>query len=488
MEHRTVTLRPTDPHAQELAEHTGLVERFAQIRRDLEVPEGFPEDVLLEAKACAAAPLDLPQRNATAIPFVTIDPPGSMDLDQALHIERDGSGHRVRYAIAYLPAFVAPGGAIDAEARRRGMTIYCPDERAPLHPAVFSEGPASLLPDQITPAYVWDLRLDDSGEVTDIDVERAMVRSVERYTYTEAQAQIDAGQARETLLLLKEVGERRVALELARGGATLPMPDQEVTETADGVFKLAYRPLLPAEDWNAQISLMTGMAAATLMMRAQIGILRTLPPPENGTMDKFRRQVQALGVEWPADMPYSAFLHSLDHHDPRHLAIIHDATQLFRGAGYTPFEGDVPEQPYHAALAATYAHVTAPLRRLVDRFGLIISEAVCRGEEVPTWVREALPLLPEFMANGDRKARAVERACVEAMEAAVLADRIGEEFEAVVVDVTEKKDSMIHLTEPAVIAKAYGEAELGSAVRVRLTEADRATGRVRFEVLGRVDG
>ena len=54
------------------------------------------------------------------MPFLTIDPPGSMDLDQALHIERDGDGYRVRYAIADVPAFVQPGGAVDAETRRRG--------------------------------------------------------------------------------------------------------------------------------------------------------------------------------------------------------------------------------------------------------------------------------------------------------------------------------------------------------------------------------
>ena len=80
-----------------------------------------------------------PERDETGIPFITIDPPGSMDLDQAVHIERSGEGFRVRYAIAYLPAFVAPGGAIDIEAQVRGQTIYAPDQRTPLHPAPVSE-------------------------------------------------------------------------------------------------------------------------------------------------------------------------------------------------------------------------------------------------------------------------------------------------------------------------------------------------------------
>ena len=69
-----------------------------------------------------------------------MDPPGSTDLDQAFAIERDGGGWRVFYAIADVPAFVPPGGAIDAEAHVRGQTIYAADGRIPLHPAVDQRG------------------------------------------------------------------------------------------------------------------------------------------------------------------------------------------------------------------------------------------------------------------------------------------------------------------------------------------------------------
>src|SRR6187549_4062566 len=87
---------------------------FAKIRSELELPEEFPPDVQAEAEKAAAngqhtsyAEVDLP--------FLTIDPPGSMDLDQAMHIERHNGGYRVRYAIADVASFVSPGGAIDTE-------------------------------------------------------------------------------------------------------------------------------------------------------------------------------------------------------------------------------------------------------------------------------------------------------------------------------------------------------------------------------------
>jgi len=72
---------------------------FARIRAELEVPEDFPPDVLVEAERSAANPR-LPTYDVTDLPFLTIDPPGSTDLDQAMHIERRGNGYRVRMIYA----------------------------------------------------------------------------------------------------------------------------------------------------------------------------------------------------------------------------------------------------------------------------------------------------------------------------------------------------------------------------------------------------
>ena len=458
-----------------------LIARFGAIRAELEVPGAFPPEVTAEVEKVRDAPLFTPDRDETAVPFCTIDPPGSMDLDQALHIERDGVNYRVRYAIAHLPSYVAPGGAIDAETRRRGETIYSPDERTPLHPPELSEGAASLLPDQVRTAYVWDMTIDATGEGTGVELYVARVRSVDRFDYEHVQGLIDGGTDDERLTLLKEVGLLRLAREAARGGASLPIPDQEVEEHDDGTFEIRFRPPLPVEDWNAQISLMTGMAAAELMIGAKVGILRTMPPADGRAVARFRQQARALGVEWSDQQTYGEFLRSLDRTDPKHLALIYEATGLFRGAGYTPFDGTVPEHPEHAAVASTYAHVTAPLRRLVDRFGLAVCAAVSAGEEVPGWAREALPGLPDIMKASGQLGNAVNRACVDATEAAVLRGRIGQDFDAVVVERTDK-GAEVQLLEPAVVADAQGPGAIGSAVTARLTKADVATSTVRFQL------
>ncbi len=455
---------------------TGVLGRaFARIRTELQVPGAFDDDVLAEAARAARKP-DLPQTDLTALPFVTVDPPGSTDLDQAMHLERQGDGHRVRYAIADLPAFVLPGGRVDAEARRRGQTFYAPDGRTPLHPPVLSEGAASLLPGQVRPAFVWDLVLDAEGELRSAEVVRARIRSVERLDYTQVQRSVDAGEER--FAALREVGERRLALEAQRGGASLAVPEQEVVEEG-GRYVLRRRVGLAAEAWNAQLSLMTGMAAADIMLAGQVGVLRTLPEPDGGALARFRRQAAALGSRWPAEQGYGDFLRTLDQTDPAQLALLHEATALFRGAGYVTFDGAPPEYAEHAAVADQYAHVTAPLRRLVDRFGLLVCSALCRDEDVPGWVRESLPQLPEVMAASDRLARRLDRACTDAVEAAVLEPLVGQVFDAVVVDVKDG-GGVVQVLEPAVLGPVVGRVELGGTLRVRLATADVEGHQVAF--------
>ena len=481
MPHPRVRLAPTDADIPD-GVLRALRDRFAAVRTELGLSLDYPRPALEEAERVAGSPPDLPTQDETDLPFFTLDPPGSMDLDQAMHLERDGTGHRIRYAIADVPAFVRLGGDLDRVTRERGQTVYCPDVRVPLHPEVLSEGAASLLPDAVRPAYVWDLRLDASGALASAEVHRAMVRSVARLDYAGVQAAVDAGTDDERFLLLREIGERRIDQERARGGASLPMPEQQVREREDGGFTLEFRPPVPAEEWNAQVSLVTGMAAAELMLGAGVGVLRTMPPPAPEAVDRFRRAAKGLGADWPNGMPYGEFVRGLDRTNPRHLALIHEATALFRGAGYTAFDGEPPEEREHAAVAAPYAHVTAPLRRLVDRFGLVVCEAACRGVDVPDAVRAALPDLAAHMRESDRQARTAERACSDATEAAVLQGREGDSFGAVVLDHTEK-GMEVQLVDLPVLARVTGDrSPLGSRVTARLDLADVRAGQVLFSV------
>jgi len=237
---------------------------------------------------------------------------------------------------------------------------------------------------------------------------------------------------------------------------------------------------VPAEGWNEQISLLTGRCAAELMLTGGVGLLRTLPPPDEGDVSSLRRSALALGVTWPDGRGYAEVVSTLDPHDGREAALLTLVPRLLRGAGYVAFDeaGGLPELRTHSAVAGPYAHCTAPLRRLGDRFVNEICLALCAGVDVPTWVREALPELPELLSAADRRARELDRAGLDLAEALVLEPCVGRSFRAVVVD-----EEVVQLADPAVRAPCDGAVELGAAVEVRLVESDPATRRVRFEVL-----
>jgi exoribonuclease R len=459
-----------------------LRDGITRIQQELGVTPDFPAGVEQAAKASAAEPR-LPDLDRTDLPLVTIDPPGAMDLDQALHIERAGDGYVVHYAIADVAAFVSPGDPVDEEAHRRGETLYGADSKIPLHPKAISEDAGSLLPGEVRPALLWTIKVDETGEGTEVEVERARVRSTARLDYEGAQKAIDEGSADETLVLLQEVGELRLAREAARGGVSLPLPEQEIEIEGDR-WHLEFRTLLPVEQWNAQISLLTGFAAASLMVYARVGLLRTLPTPDPRDVQRLHRTARALGIEWPAEQLYPDFIRSLDPDQPRHAAMVVACTRLLRGSGYVGFDGEVPADPQHAALASEYAHVTAPLRRLGDRYAGEICLALCAGSDVPDWVLEKLHQLPETMRDSARRAHRYESAVLDLVEAGVLSDRVGEDFAGVVVDVSGKDPSrgVVTVQDPAVEAQLVGPAELplGTDVTVRLSRADVATRSVQF--------
>lgn len=443
------------------------------LRLELGVPGEFPPEVIREAEQVRP---ELPAEDLTDVPFLTIDPTGSTDLDQAMALSKVGPGYRILYAIADVAAFVTPGGAIDLEAHRRGETLYAPDRRSSLHPPVLSEDRASLLADQSRPALVWSLDLDDRGELTQASVRRAMVRSRRKLDYPGVQRQIDDGTATPDLLLLKEIGVLRQAAARRRGAVDLPTPEQQV----DDAGHVTFRAQLPSEQWNAQISLLTGMAAAKLMIDGRVGLLRTLPTPDPAAVESLRRSAVALGIPWPQGTPYGDVVSALDPSRPADAALLTLATRLLRGAGYTAFDGSIPALTLHSAVAAPYAHCTAPLRRLADRYVGEICLALCAGAAVPVWVKDALVGLPAEMAAADHRAHALDRAIVDLAEAMALEHRVGEQFDAVVVDANHKGGT-IQLSDPAVRGKLEApEPPLGRTVRVRLEEADPVKRSVRF--------
>jgi exoribonuclease R len=328
---------------------------------------------------------------------------------------------------------------------------------------------------------LWTIDLDSRGEPIATRVRRALVRSTEQFDYETVQAAFEAGDPHPSVAALPELGKLRRELAVQRGAVELQLPEQAIGgDTGDG-WVLGMRPRNEVDAWNAEISLLTGMSAASIMIEAGVGVLRTLPDADEDSVNWLRRSAQALGIAWPVRVTVSELLAGLDPVLPESMAFYACTTRLLRGAGYTAFEGTLPPSTTHAGIGAPYAHVTAPIRRLVDRFATEICLAVSAEQPVPGWVRAALPELPLLMSASDTLAARVERACIDQVEAWMLAERIGGTFEAVVLRAEEARAEIL-VEDPPVMAKCAGAGlPEGERITVRLTAVDVDRRKVSFE-------
>jgi exoribonuclease R len=477
---------------------TALIERaFDQKRKELGVRTEFPVDVLAAAEEAAKRdPSTAPGRvDRTAVELVTIDPPGSRDLDQALCIEQHDGGFRVWYAIADVGFWVDRGGPIEREAWLRGVTMYAPDHRDTLYPPRLSEGAASLLPDGVKPSILFGFELDAKAEIVSFTVERALVRSRAQLTYEQVLEHVEGGGAKfagkpwaGSLTALKAFGEQRRAREAERGGVSLPLLTQHVQRVAAARlgYELEYEKPNASEDWNAHVSLLTGHAAALRMVEAKVGILRALPPVEEGSIATFRRVAKALGFKWPPSMGYPEFIRSIDVCAPLATPLVWQARRVMRGADYVAFDGAVPADPEHHALAMLYAHCTAPLRRLADRYVLDLVAELAAGEQPSPEERARLPEVAETMNEMETRGTRLERAVVDIAEAWTLCSRVGESFGAVVLGLREGRVE-VQIEDPPVRAEAERAPhakwlDLGEHVQVKLTAAEVEKGKTHFEL------
>jgi exoribonuclease R len=443
-----------------------------QIRREAAIPDAFPAEVLAATETATRRPIGPDHRDRTDRRFVTLDPATSVDLDQAFDIEQSGSDLVLHYAIADVGWFVRPGDALDVEAFSRGVTVYLPDRRATLYPTGLSEAAASLLPDVERPAVVFVVRVDGEGRARLDGVERAVVRSRAKLAYdTVSDSDLPAGFA--------ELHRRIEAAERRRDATRFEFPEQQIARDGDGHYSLRFRPRLPSEERNAAMSLATNLAVADALLAAHTGVFRVMPEVDAHRINQLRHFAQAFGLEWRDDMPLDEFVRTLAHDDYRTSAFLLAVRRASGGASYEAYRDG--RRPWHSAVAATYAHATAPLRRLQDRYVIEAALAVANGVSVPDDISAAFDTLPRAMSRAEQRANRAERRALDLAEAVVLAGREGHNFPAIVIDEGEWGVEF-QIADPAIVGRVPAHrVDPGDEIRVRVVSVDVVTAEVVFE-------
>lgn len=328
----------------------------------------------------------------TGLEFVTIDGEHSKDLDQAVHVAREGDGYLVAYAIADASFYVRHGSALFTEAMRRGASYYFPGFSVPMLPRELSEGLISLNPDGVRRAIVFWHRLDSTGELVDTRLERARVRSRGKLSFSAVQRLIDdpensplKGQAFEgSLRLLREVGRARMNLASRRGLVRYRREEVEVKLDGEGLsFAVMEVVRDEVELWNEQISLMCNAEGGRLLREHPNPAVQPIyrvqggPDPERlkGLAELTARVVAVNGLPsgpwlWQPDtQPLADYLRALpttpanSREDRLARALTRQAVMVNLRSEYSTEPG-----PHVGVGAEPYARFSAPMREMVGVF------------------------------------------------------------------------------------------------------------------------
>jgi len=414
----------------------------------------FPEVVAAEAEKVPdhVRPEDRGgRRDLTGLPLVTIDGEDARDFDDAVYLERMAAGkgrgaYRLVVAIADVAHYVRPGSALDAEAARRGTSVYFPAQVLPMLPERLSNGVCSLNPEVDRLCMVAELALDAQGNVTAAEVYQGVMRSAARCTYTEV-ARVLAGERvagrerfRAMFELMAELQEKLTAMRRRRGAIDFDLPEARIVLDPEGrISTIERRPRNLAHRIVEEFMLAANEAVARWFGSRDLPtIYRVHGVPDQEKLEAFLQLAAQHGFTVPEAPPAARELNALlerFHGHAQQRALNQLLLRAMMQAVYAP------ENIGHYGLAAEhYLHFTSPIRRYPDLVvhRLLKEEWAARqGREVRRTPAAALEEIAALSSERERAAMEAEREIAAYLAALFMRDHLGESYQGTVSAVTD---------------------------------------------------
>ncbi|KAF2869881.1 hypothetical protein BDV95DRAFT_497669 [Massariosphaeria phaeospora] len=311
----------------------------------------------------------------------SIDPPGCVDIDDALHARKLPNGNfEVGVHIADVSHFVKPNNAMDKEASQRGTTVYLVDKRIDMLPMLLGTDLCSLKPyvERYAFSVIWEVTPD--ADLVSSEFSKSVIRSREAFSYEQAQIRIDdksqqddlTNGMRTLLMLSKKLKQKR----MEAGALNLASPEVKVqteSETSDPVDVQTKR-LLDTNSLVEEFMLLANISVAAKNYEAfpQTALLRRHGAPPKTNFEELSNQLKIKkGLELRTDSS-KALADSLDTCvDPKepffNTLVRIMATRCMMSAEYFCAGTQAyPEFRHYGLASEIYTHFTSPIRRYAD--------------------------------------------------------------------------------------------------------------------------
>lgn len=484
------------------------------------IPDTFSPQVLEEAAKYSLTDQKT-REDFRHLPFVTIDPAGARDHDDAVYAEPDRDpqnigGHLIWVAIADVAHFVRYGTELDREARRRGNSTYFPDRVVPMLPEVLSGDLCSLHQGKPRYCIAVCLQITAQGRKISHTFHRAIICSVASLTYSEVQEGIDGKPNDKVSVLLDSVVrplyEAYAALRLERQSRQpleLDLPERVVCLNSEGrVGAIEFKERLDAHRLIEEFMVLANVAAAeTLGRKRESCLYRVHEEPDQEKINALRETAQSVGLNLAKGQALQTkHLNRLlqQAEDQKEAELISISTLRAMSQAYYCLDNFG-----HFGLAlGAYAHFTSPIRRYAD---LVVHRALIKAHNwgqggLESEEEEILDQTAELISMTERRSMAAERDTIDRYLALYLADRIDSDFPGRISGVAKfgifislDKSGAEGLVPIRSLGREYFNLDkkfhklvgsesgytlsLGQSVNVRLLEAKSETGGLIFELL-----
>ena len=506
------------------------------------LPHRFPPEVIEQAQAIPQVVDARGRRDFRPLDIVTIDGETARDFDDAVWVDRLPNGnYALQVHIADVSHYVTPGTPMDVEARLRGTSVYFPDRAVPMLPFELSTYLCSLVPHADRLVLSALLEIDHQGEVVRQEFCEGVIRSAERMTYTDVHLLLegDAG-LRERYRplvsrfeLMKELALVLNKKRVRRGSIDFDLPEPLIEFDQWGAMVGVTRaPRNIAHRLIEEFMLAANEAVAAHMENAGIeAIYRIHEKPDPKRVMEFEEVAAHFGVSLGIGaIPVKRFGITDKRRDgarKRSEVVLADASVGITSRHYQKLVAKIEGKPEerilsylmlrslrqarystgnegHFALAAkTYTHFTSPIRRYPDLIvhRLLRGLLVGQGSGLPA----GLDAVADECSQSERRAAEAERELVEWKKTKYMIERVGEEFDALVISTAryglfvELADLFIeglvpidtlpgdeytyHENVRKVVGKrARREFAIGDRVRVTLDRVDAAERKLQFSI------
>jgi ribonuclease R len=482
------------------------------------IPHSFGEELLSEAEKMAGVSLGQ-REDLRHLPIVAIDPADARDHDDAVWAQaRDEGGFDLIVAIADVSFYVRPGSLLDKEARKRGNSVYFPDQVVPMLPEELSADMCSLKAGKDRAAMACHMVIDGKGKMTSFRFSRAVIKVAANIPYEEAQKAIDGDGGEAAALLdvaLRPLWSCWAVLKKARDARDpldLDLPERRVVLDEQGrIVSVAARERLDAHRLIEDYMIAANVAAAKALEAKKAPCMyRVHEAPAREKLVALKEYLATFDISFALGQVIKPAtfnriidqLGAVDHRQVVMEQILRSQTQAY----YSP-----ANQGHFGLALGSYGHFTSPIRRyadllvhrsLVDAYAL---DPEARKTALAKDDADRMDAIGQNISQAERRAMEAERETIDRYVAAFLAMRVGEILDTRITGVTNfgffatveglGGDGLVPIstlgiehfrfdeTQKLLIGEESGETyHIGQALPLRLVEANPISGALRFEL------